>query len=1012
MTEPCDNLHAYVDGELGEQETAELEDHLVTCARCRAELPRLLALLVALDDAAELARTRPAAARLTVLPGGQPPEAEAAAAARPARPQRRRWLFAVGPLAAAAAVLLVVLLPRSTPRPDFGLGSSRPLEARLSYPGAGHYGPQNAQRAAGSAAIASDRLLELKLAFQQANDWHGVAVASLLALDKERARQAFAKAPSTPEVDADRAVLELVTGTPEALERGLDDVDRALAAAPGNAAAHWNRALVLAAMNLPLAAAKEFDGVQALGEPGWSSEARTRADALRAQLRQRRTHWKQAHDAGPKLIEVGTPIPAELFDVTGIMTITLYDAVRAAPSRDRVLALLPLAGALDRGYGGARLTGYVQRIAAGDFAVRKPLADRYREVALGKATREATAALLADLERTGPDDIRMGAMVFAGKVGSQLDDYRRLAAATGDPWFTLIAENAAALDDIAQHRPAAAEHRLQEAIALGRREHMAYRTIRLESDLIKLHKRNLQLSQAAVEATSAYRDAIVAGEWVLEMSALSDLASIHHNRSDPGLARAYLTELAQRAEAGLASGADESLNCQDRLYAYESLANISLMQLDPDGARADLARAPSCQTTAPSVEQAALILRYALVRSELYRFGHRTDDARLARDSLAALRDVPATVAPGKDALVAYIEGDLAVKDDPTAGRRSLRQAISLATHPEDEFSIKARAYSFALLALEAGRAAAFDEVFAVVAQSLGVHEPARCAVAIAADAERSVVAFRDAHGAIGGAYAGAPPSGRREVSTVVPPGVVERVRSCEHVAVLARAPVLGAGRLLPPEIAWSYLLTDRSSSPSQPRHDVSARRLVIANPDAPPDLNLPALAPYPDEPRDAGVVILRGADATPGRVLVAMRDASVVEFHTHGFIADDLFEVSRLVLSPDVDRQYALTPGDLARVHLDASPLVILGACHAAISSRAPEGGMGLAEAFLRSGASAVIASPDAIQDRGAPAFFAAVRDGIARGADPAVALRDERVRRSSMSQDDAWISGVVVFQ
>jgi hypothetical protein len=1010
MTEPCDNLHAYVDGELGEQETAELEVHLVTCARCRAELPRLLALLVALDDAAELAaRTRPPATRLTVLSGGQPAEA---VAARPARPQRRRWLLVAGPLAAAAAVLLVVLLPRSTtPRPDFGLGSSRPLEARLSYPGTDTYGPQNAQRAAGSAAIASDRLLQLQLAFQQAKDWHGVAVASLLTADRERARQAFARAPSTPEVDADRAVLELMTGTPEALERGLDDVDRALAAAPGNAAAHWNRALVLAAMNLPLAAAREFDGVQALGEPGWSGEARTRAEALRAQVRQRRTHWKQAHDAGPKLIEDGTPVPAELFDVTGIMTITLYDAVRAAPSRDRVLALLPLAGALDRVYGGARLTGYVQRIAASDFAVRKPLAERYREVALGKATPEATAALLANLERTGPDDIRMGAMVFAGKVGSQLDDYRRLAAATGDPWFTLIAENDAAVAEIAQHRPAAAEHRLREAIALGRREHLAYRTIRLESDLIKLHKRDLQLSQAAVEATSAYRDAIAAGEWVLEMSALSDLASIHHNRYAYSLARAYLTELAERADAGLATGSETyaSYECPRRLYVYESLANISILQLDPDRARAELGRAPACDLDPSDGDQAVLLLRNALIRSELYRMGHRAEDARLARNSLAALRDLPATVVAGKDAFVAYVEGQLSIQDDPAAGHRALREAITRAGHDSHEYSVKARAYSFSLLALEAGREAAFDRATAVIAEALNVRAPERCALAIAWEAGRHVVAFSDAHGATGGRYL-VDRAGALDVAGLVPRDVVDRLRDCDQISVLARAPVLGAGRLLPPELAWSYVLADpgRAAPPAA----AASHRLVIANPEPPPELDLPALGPYPAQRDDPHVTVLRGTDATPSRVLLAMQDASVVEFHTHGFLADDLFEASRLVLSPELDRRYALTSEDLAQVRLAAAPLVVLGACHAATSSRSLEGGMGLAEAFLHAGARAVIASPDAVPDRGSYTFFTAVRDRVLGGTAPAVALRDERVRQLAASPDDTWVSGVVVFQ
>jgi hypothetical protein len=90
----------------------------------------------------------------------------------------------------------------------------------------------------------------------------------------------------------------------------------------------------------------------------------------------------------------------------------------------------------------------------------------------------------------------------------------------------------------------------------------------------------------------------------------------------------------------------------------------------------------------------------------------------------------------------------------------------------------------------------------------------------------------------------------------------------------------------------------------------------------------------------------------------------------------------------------------------------VILGACHAADSSRSPESGVGLPEAFLRSGARAVIASPDAIEDLGAEPFFTAVRERVMRGADPAVAVRDERLHRLALSHDDTWVSGVVVFE
>jgi len=1053
MMDPCDSLHAYVDGELDEATTAEFEAHLATCERCLAELPRLLALLDSLDGAGELARVKPP--QLTVVDGGRgpgvaaapaaaatgvdvsTPAAAAAAAAvsstvaaapprttgsdelaaRRARPAPRRasWIAGVGAAAAAAAAaVLVIRTPAKPPAPpavaalDGALGANRPFAVRLGYPGVDGYRPQNAERSAGGPAMTSDRLLQLQLQLEQARNWHGLAVAALLAGDRERARQAFTRAPATPEVDADRAALELLDGKPAALERGLDDVDRAIAAAPGNATAHWNRALVLAAMNLPFAAAQEFDGIEASHEPGWSDEARTRAEALRTQVKQRRAHWKAAREAGQRLIQDGTPIPDALYDVSGTVTLKFHDAVRSAPSRERVLELLPLARALDATNRSTRLADYVQRIAASDFRIRKPLAERYRELALGRATPDAVKALLAAVA-SGPDDIKMGAIVIANQVGARLDEYRRLAAATGDPWFLLIAEQAAAAVDSARGDRAAAERRLRDAIALASRERQSYRANRLENDLIDLHLRTQQLSLAGDEASQAYRDAITAGEWVFEMNALADLSSIEHGRSAYGLARAYFSELALRGDAGLAAGSHEAWNCEDRMYAYGSLANISVLQFAPDRARVELSHAPNCPLSSFNAQQAALLLRTAFARAALYRFGHRPEDAQLARDSLAIVRSLPATVAPGKDALAAYLGGLLAIEDDPIAGQRSLREAIALAgSDSDDESKVKARTYSFALLALEAGRTSAYADAMAVIAESLHVHVPERCAVAITADAQRSVVAFRDPGGEIGGRYVAASKPGPIDITTLVPASAIERLRSCGQVAVLTHTPVLGAGRVLPPDMAWSYLLSD----PAPPAHAAAARRLVVANPDAPPELGLPALAPYPDEPSGSGAIVLRGADATPSRAVAAMRGASVIEFHTHGIIADDLFEASRLVLSPDLDRHYALTPGDVAHAHLDASPLVILGACRAATSSRALEGGMGLAEAFLRSGASAVIASPDAVPDRGALSFFGAIRDRVVAGAAPAVALRDERTLRLAASPDETWVSSVVVFE
>jgi CHAT domain-containing protein/putative zinc finger protein len=1028
MTDRCEHLDAYVDGELGDDEHAAFEAHLATCDACHAELPRLLALMAALDTAVDAtARAAVGSTRLTVLPGGlDAPRPSAPAgldAPRPSAPAehkpaprrpvvRRSWQLAAGIAGtlALAAGLLVILRPATRPPAVASLqGDLRPtrsLEARLSYPGAAQHRPVDVARGAQTPeSISLDRLVEL----EHARNWHGLAVASLLAGDRERAVRSFAQAASTPEVDSDRAALELVDGSPAALERALEDVDRALAAAPGSGAARWNRALVLAGLNAPLAAARDLDRVAALGEPGWADEARTRAAGLRAAVAQRRTRWTQANVAGPRLIEDGTAVPAELTSVTGYLTIMLYDAVRAAPSRSRVEALLPLAQALDSAYRSDRLAAYVRRIAASDFAIRAPFAARYRDVVLQRPGADVEA-LLAQLENTAPatDDLWLGAIVRAGRVAAHLDAYRRRALATQDPWFAIIAEHETARAELARGARAAAERRLRDAVVAARRDRLTYRALLLEIDLIALYRQTHNQAEADAEARAVFREATAAGEWLLESNVLGELAAISHNRYAHGLTRAYLAELIERSEydaSTAVNATDEPYDCLRRQFAYQELAIISLLQLDPARSRDELARAPACRKAPTLIGVAA--------RAELYRLGHRAEDAELVRQSLPALR--AAAAGSGMQAMLDHVEGNVAIETDRAAGRRLLRDAIAKAGDQRDELSVKARAYSFSLLALDAGRAAEFGDVVALLAETLGVTRPERCVVAIAVQSDRSVVAFADAQGEIGGQYVAHRTSAELDAAALVPANISDRLRACEHVSVMTRAPVLGAGRLLPPALAWSYLLA-RPASP--PVTAPAAHRLVVANPLAPPELNLPPLGPYPDDAQADGAhlagdtTVLRGADATPTRVLLAMRDAAVVEFHTHGFIANDVSEASYLVLSPELDRQYAMTAGDIAGTRLTAAPLIILGACHAATSSRSLEGGMGLAEAFLRSGARAVIASPDAIQDRDAHAFFAVVRDRAMHGIDPAIAVRDERVRRLAASHDDTWVSGVVVFE
>ena len=195
-----------------------------------------------------------------------------------------------------------------------------------------------------------------------------MATAYLLSGDPERAEAYLDQVPRSPDVDSDRALAALGRGD---LERALGLLDGAVQAAPDLLRAHWNRGVVLRAMSLQLAAAAEFQHVAEKGEPGWSDEARQLAEGLRSGAEARRKSWTDMKAAGMALALEGKPIPpAMVARNPGMVRLYLYHAIRAAQSREQVLALLPLAESLDQVFRARTSSEYVQAVARADFAKR------------------------------------------------------------------------------------------------------------------------------------------------------------------------------------------------------------------------------------------------------------------------------------------------------------------------------------------------------------------------------------------------------------------------------------------------------------------------------------------------------------------------------------------------------------------------------------------------------------------------------------------------------------------
>ena len=130
------------------------------------------------------------------------------------------------------------------------------------------------------------------------------------------------------------------------------------------------------------------------------------------------------------------------------------------------------------------------------------------------------------------------------------------------------------------------------------------------------------------------------------------------------------------------------------------------------------------------------------------------------------------------------------------------------------------------------------------------------------------------------------------------------------------------------------------------------------------------------------GVQPLLGYQATKQAVLEAMHSASLIHFAAHGDA-----ERGEIVLAPvrPVNRtlhknDYVLTTADVSEVKLTAK-LVVLSCCHSARGQIRAEGVVGIARAFLGSGARSVLVALWAIEDKATEQFMRRFYENLVRG-------------------------------
>ena len=151
----------------------------------------------------------------------------------------------------------------------------------------------------------------------------------------------------------------------------------------------------------------------------------------------------------------------------------------------------------------------------------------------------------------------------------------------------------------------------------------------------------------------------------------------------------------------------------------------------------------------------------------------------------------------------------------------------------------------------------------------------------------------------------------------------------------------------------------------------------------------------------------LLGKQATKQMVLQRINSVSLIHFACHGNA-----ERGEIVLAPPplTDRtpreeDYLLTMGDISKVRVRAR-LVVLSCCHSARGQISSEGVVGIARAFLGSGARSVLAALWAIEDKATLELMRCFYEHCARVENASESLRQAMkwMRENGFSKVSQW--------
>jgi len=989
MSDPHEKLEAFFDGLLPSDEAKAFKEHFATCDEC----DRRMGELMALDALMERQKAR--------------------APVRVPEPERedwfaryREWLrpaFAGG-LAVAATLVLVIgyqrvsgAVPEDILRPDpkyrLTLGrSANPLAQKYQPPGAGHLGSNNEPSMPSAATM--DKL-------EREKDWLTIASAYLVRRKEPgEALRVLDNLPPGPDADSERALAHLVRRSSDLGDFGeaLKLAERALSANPKHGPALWNKALAQQEMGLTLLAARTFDAVAQLGEPDWEREARDTAASLRAEAEKVRAVAAEAVKAGRKLQESGE-LPDDKYIQFPDISYAFYARVRMSASKEELNKLLPLAKKLDQHSNGTAAQDYMDWAASRDFATRAPLVRQYIQLVLRPGSPKQDDATINKLWDSKENDLAVAAKSLRSPALADLDKFDRHCREMRNPWYDVMAlvHRARALEKEARSSEAIAAY--EQALRKARAASLDYRQIQVSQELIDLLLVQSEWDQAYTVIQSGGEVATRTGAWYDQLSFIKATGQLARFRNDLPLATACFEEARERIK--------DDPNREEQRFIYEELALLASVDLRADEARAHL--------DAAIATKLPLSKRGAVALADVARWRPEPEVDRQAMEAFKANWD-RAGLNPGERASPTHALGRWMIELNREEGRKLLEEAIAMAARvPANQDAARARTASITSLVMDAGKSRDFKTVWQLLEREAEAPLPARCAVALTTDSERSVVLALGQDGTLEAEYDGGRTISRpSRLDGYIPPRLLGLVERCPEVKVIARAPLLGLPGALPSRIPWAYVLpgkaklADRAVVPEGP-----AQHLVVQNPALSERRrkSLPPLIEWLKPGEHPEINIISGVGATPSVVLGEMGSASEIDIVTHNLVNPNSGE-AYLVLAQESGGQDRLLASRIRPGSLPRRPLVLLVACGSAIPAPVLWAPHSLPAAFLEGGAKAVLAAAVAIPVADGPIFFSEVRAQIQRGVPPAIALRDVRQKWLARGEVMKWAEDVILFE